>query len=194
MSGLLSSDRWCVYNDWPGKRQLCWAHVKRNWDKQVDRGGGAARVGRAWRAVQDRVFELWHLFRGGGCTRAELVQRMLPVMGDALRVLEMGRRTRDRKLIRFCERLTKLYVYLWTFIKVDGVEPTNNQAERVQRRAVLWRRRSFGCHSADGCRFVERILTVVETLRQKKRSVLAFLYDAITAYRSGQPSPRLVMG
>jgi transposase len=194
LTGLLSSDRWSVYDDWPGKRQLCWAHVKRNWDAQIDRGGAAARIGRAWRAVQRRVFELWHLFRGGGCTRAVLIERMRPMIVDALEVLDAGRRTRDPKLVRFCDRLADRFVYLWSFVKADGVEPTNNQAERVQRRAVLWRRRSFGCHSADGCRFVERILTVVETLRQQKRSVLTFLHEAIKAHRAGQPSPRLVMG
>ena len=75
---------------------------------------------------------------------------------------------------------------MWTFVVVQGVEPTNNHAERVQRRAVLWRRRSFGCHSADGCRFVERILTVVQTLRLQKRSVVQFLQEAIAAHRSGQ--------
>ena len=81
---------------------------------------------------------------------------------------------------------------MWTFVVEPGVEPTNNHAERVQRRAVLWRRRSFGCHSASGCRFVERILTVVQTLRLQKRSVVQFLQEAISAHRSGQKGPRLV--
>lgn len=194
LTGLLSSDRWCVYDDWPGKRQLCWAHVKRNWEAQVQRGGAAARVGRAWRAVQRQIFELWHLFRGGGCSRAQLGQRMWPLVKNALQVLDSGRRTRDRKLMRFCARLAERFVHLWTFVTTDGIEPTNNQVERVQRRAVLWRRRSFGCHSAAGCRFVERILTIVETVRQQKRSVLAFLYHAIVAHRTGEPTPRLIMG
>lgn len=109
-------------------------------------------------------------------------------------VLESGRRSRDRVLARFCERLTEVSVDLWTFVVTEGVEPTNNHAERVLRRAVLWRRRSFGCHSAEGCRFVERILTVVQTLRQQKRSVLAFLTEAIQAHRTGTTAPRLVLG
>jgi transposase len=82
---------------------------------------------------------------------------------------------------------------LWTFVVYAGVEPTNNHAERVLRRAVLWRRRSFGCHSADGCRFVERLLTVVQTLRLQQRSVLAFLQDALHAHRSGSQRPRLIL-
>jgi transposase len=87
-----------------------------------------------------------------------------------------------------------VYLDLWIFVDTPGVEPTNNHAERVQRRAVLWRRRSFGCHSAAGCRFVERILSVVQTLRQQGRSVVEFLSETLAAHRAGMPSPRLVMG
>jgi transposase len=194
LSGIVCSDRWCVYADWPGPRQLCWAHVKRNWEKQVERGGAAKRVGEDWLEGHRRVFELWHLFRGGGCTRAELDERMAPLMVALLGVLGAGRRSRDRKLARFCTRLTGDFTHLWTFVDTEGVEPTNNHAERVLRRAVLWRRRSFGCHSAEGCRFVERILTVVQTLRQQKRSVLKFLSEAIQAHRAGQTAPRLATG
>jgi hypothetical protein len=72
------------------------------------------------------------------------------------------------------------------------VEPTNNAAERALRPAVLWRRRSFGCHSEGGCRFVERMLTVVQTLRLQKRRVIDYLADAITAHRQGLPAPKLL--
>jgi transposase len=106
--------------------------------------------------------------------------------------LEKGERSRDKKLARFCVRLRARQAALWTFATTEGVEPTNNHAERVQRRAVLWRRRSFGCHSADGCRFVERILTVVQSLRLQQRPVLPFLTQAIEAKRSGSPAPQLI--
>jgi hypothetical protein len=82
----------------------------------------------------------------------------------------------------------------WAFLVFDDVEPTNNHAERVLRPAVVWRRRSFGCHSADGCRYVERLLTVVQSLRLQGRSVLTFLYEAIRAHRSGLKAPSLVPG
>lgn len=77
----------------------------------------------------------------------------------------------------------------------DGrwVEPTNNHAERVLRMGVLWRKNAFGCHSESGCRFVERILTVVQTLRLQKRSVLDFLVESVIAHRSGTPAPALLM-
>jgi transposase len=193
ITGILCSDRWCVYDEWPlAWRQVCWAHLKRNWEKLAERGGKAARVCGQCLDVQRRVFEMWHLFRGGGCTRADLDTDMLPLLYEMQEALLAGRRSRDRKLARFCRRLLEVFPALWTFVCVEGVEPTNNHAERVQRRAVLWRRRSFGCHSAAGCRFVERILTAVQTLRLQKRSVLEFLYETVRAHRAGLPAPRLV--
>jgi transposase len=86
------------------------------------------------------------------CTRHELGEQMAPLMLAMMGILESGRRSRDRVLVRFCGRLTEASADLWTFVVKEGMEPTNNPAERVLRRAVLWRRRSFGCHSADGCR------------------------------------------
>ncbi|MGH8631528.1 MAG: IS66 family transposase [Burkholderiales bacterium] len=192
--GILCSDRWRAYDQWPlMQRQVCWAHLKRNWEKLLERGGAAQRIGAGCLSVSARVFEQWHLFRGGGRDRRALDDAMSPLMLELLAVLEKGQRSRDAKLARFCRRLADVYPALWTFVVVEGVEPTNNHAERVQRRAVLWRRRSFGCHSEVGCRFVERILTVVQTLRQQQRSVLQFLYEAIAAHRSGHHAPRLVM-
>jgi transposase len=111
--------------------------------------------------------------------------------GDA--AVKNGARGRDAKTKRFCVRLAAVFPALWTFVVVPGVEPTNNHAERVLRRAVLWRRRSFGCHSDAGCRFVERLLTVVQSLRLQGRSILQFLCDAITAHRSGRGGPKLLL-
>lgn len=194
LSGILCSDRWRAYDHVPLlQRQACWAHLKRNWEKMVERGGKALQIGQACLSVHQRVFELWHLFRGGGCSRAVLDDQIAPLMLELLDVLHRGKRCRDGKTKRFCARLLSVYPALWTFVAIEGVEPTNNHAERVQRRAVLWRRRSFGCHSADGCRFVERILTVVQSLRLQQRSVVQFLFEAITAHRSNQKGPKLVL-
>ncbi len=191
--GILCSDRWRVYDQVPlRQRQVCWAHLKRNFETLVERGGQAAQIGTRCLEVQKRVFDLWHLFRGGGCTRRQLDERMYPLMIEMLEVLKHGRRSRNRRTARFCDRVLGVYPALWTFVMRKGVDPTNNHAERVLRRAVLWRRRAFGCASATGCRFVERILTVVQTLRQQKRSVFHYLKDAIVAHRAGQTAPRLV--
>jgi transposase len=194
LSGILCSDRWRAYDHLEVlQRQVCWAHLKRNWEKMVQRGGKAKVIAEACLNVQARVFQVWHLFRGGGCSRAEMDAEIAPMMLEMLEILRTGERCRDRKTRRFCARVLEAYPALWTFVAVEGVEPTNNHVERVQRRAVLWRRRSFGCHSAAGCRFVERILTVVQSLRLQRRSAVQFLYDAIVAHRSGKQGPKLVI-
>ena len=189
---MLISDRWCVYDNWDYEcRQLCWAHIRRNWEKLIERGGKAKELGEQWLATQKAVFELWHVFRGGGCTREELNDRMLPHAEALGELLHAGMRSGDGVLSRRCGRLLDRYPLLWLFVTVEGVEPTNNHGERVQRRAVIWRRRSFGTQSAAGSRFVERILTAVETLRLQKRNVLEFLSETIAATREGRPGPTL---
>ncbi len=140
---------------------------------------------------QRQVFELWHRFRDQTAPRKELddlLEPLVEAMGDVLR---RGIEGRDAKLSRFCESLLDRYHMYWLFSTMPGVEPTNNHAERVQRRAVLWRKRSFGCQSADGCRFVERILTVVQTLRLQGRNSLEFLAESIAAHRTGSVKPKL---
>ena len=192
LAGVLVSDRWKVYDNWNCEaRQLCWAHAKRNWDKQIERGGKAKALGERWQARQKSVFELWHRFRGGGCTRGELSDLMVPQIEALGNLLQEGMRSRDGVLARFCERLMDRYPLYWLFTAVEGVEPTNNHAERVQRRAVIWRKRSFGCQSSDGCRFVERILTAVQTLRLQGRNTLEFLGRTLAAHRAGSIKPKL---
>jgi transposase len=193
LTGILCSDRWRAYDHVKlMQRQVCWAHLKRNWEKMLERGGKAKVIAECCLSVHKRVFKLWHLFRGGG-SRSQLDDGIAPLMLELVEILHAGRRCRDRKTKRFCDRLLAVYPALWTFVVVAGVEPTNNHVERAQRRAVLWRRRSFGCHSATGCRFVERILTTVQTLRLQGRSVLQFLHQTIVAHRSGLQGPALVL-
>jgi transposase len=192
--GILCSDRWRAYDEWPlMQRQVCWAHLKRNWEKLVERGGKAKAIGQACLEVHRQVFELWHLYRGGGLSYRQLDDAMAPLMLTLQETLLTGGRSRDAKLARHCARVLEVSPALWAFLVCAGVEPTNNHAERVLRRAVLWRRRSFGCHSADGCRFVERLLTVVQSLRLQKRSVLAFLHETLCAHRTGAQLPRLIV-
>jgi transposase len=91
-----------------------------------------------------------------------------------------------------CRELLEGEEALWTFVGVEGVEPTNNHAERCLRPAVLWRKNAFGCQSESGCRFVERLLTVVQTPRLHKGPVLASRRQAVAAHRSGHPTPKLL--
>lgn len=192
--GILGSDRWGPYNRGPPqRRQLCWAHLKRDFQKIIDRGGPEASVGRRGRRLVRKVFAAWHGFQDGQVTRAQLEVQLGPVMNRMNRMLLEGTILgTDPAVVQFCENLLALEPALWTFVTTEGVEPTNNHVERLLRRAVLWRKRSFGCWSAAGCRFVERILTVVQTRRLQGKSVLDYLHDAVLAHRTGQPCPSLL--
>jgi transposase len=193
IQGILCSDRWGPYNRVDeNRRQLCWAHLKRDFQKLVDRGGNGAQVGRAGLRMAKAVFAAWHAFQDQGATREQLRQQLAPVIQQMNRVLLQGWNCGDPTAEAFCYNLLEVEQALWTFTREEGVEPTNNHIERLLRRAVLWRRRSFGSQSAAGCRFVERILTVVQTRRLQDKSVLEYLHDALVASRSGLPCPKLI--
>jgi hypothetical protein len=150
---------------------------------------GHARTGR--KTVQE-VFALWKDFKDQRIGRATLQIQMQMARDRFQKELQRGSTGTDKKTKRFCRRRLKVYPALWTFVEVEGVEPTNNHAERMVRPAVLWRKNSFGSHSANGCRFAERILTTVQTLRLQKRPVLDYLRRALIAHRSGTPTPTLL--
>lgn len=193
IKGIICSDRWSVYGQLKlGTRQLCWAHLKRDFQKLVDRGGDAQEIGQAGLDAVDVIFDLWHGFRGGGLSRGQL-QRNIALVRQTLREwLESGCACKDTKAAAFCANVLDVEPALWTFVRREGVEPTNNHIERQLRPGVLWRKNAFGCHSDDGCRFVERLLTVVQTLRLQKRPVLSFLYESLIAHRRAQRGPKLI--
>jgi transposase len=191
--GFVCSDRWSAYGRLsPYARQVCWAHLKRDFQKLVDRGGPAARLGQALLAIEQRVFEEWHLFRGGGIDRQELLDRLDPVGRAFEQRLRAGRRCADAKAAVFCDNLLALLPAVWRFVVTEGIEPTNNHAERLLRRGVLWRKNAFGSQSEAGCRFVERLLTVVQTRRLQGQPVLGYLYEALVAHRNTLPAPSLL--
>jgi transposase len=193
ITGIVCSDRWSVYNKLPlNLRQICWAHLKRDFQKLVDRGGPAEAIGRVGLEVVECLFADWWAFRRGELGRPGLQARLDSVARQLQGVLERGCSCADSKAATFCANLLGLYPALWLFAAIEGVEPTNNHVERILRLGVLWRKNAFGCHSAAGCRFVERMLTVVQTLRLQKRPVLDYLYRAIVAHRSSLPAPQLM--
>src|SRR5712692_8024689 len=193
--GVVGSDRWSAYSRFPAERRaLCHAHLKRDFQALVDRGGEAEPIGRWGLAEIERLFALWHRFRAGECDRKELRRRLIPLQARLGRLLRRGQESPDRKAAGLCRELTKWWAALWTFARVDGVEPTNNVAERALRPAVLWRKGSFGSDSAAGSRFAEWLLTVVPSCRQQGRPLLAFLLAASEAPLWGSPPPSLLPG
>jgi transposase len=168
-------------------------HLKRDFQKCVDRGGPAGPIGQAGLKAVQELFALWENFGAGRIDRAGLQRGLEPVACALHEALEQGCNCADAKAATFCANLLAVEPALWTFAGVEGIEPTNNHAERVLRSGVLWRKNAFGCHSEAGCRFAERMLTVVQTLRLQKRPVLDYLYRAVVAHRSGTPAPALLL-
>jgi transposase len=192
-AGVVGSDRWSAYSRFPAERRaLCYAHLKRDFQALVDRGGEAEPIGRWGLAEIERLFGLWHRFRAGEFDRAELQRRLVPLQARLGRLLRRGRASPDWKAVGLSRQLHKWWPALWTFARVEGVEPTNNVAERALRPAVLWRKGSFGSDSEAGSRFAERLLTLVASCRQQGRPLLAFLVEAIEAALRGSPSPSLL--
>lgn len=193
--GIVGSDRWSAYN-WldPLRRQLCWAHLKRDFQKLVERGEESQRLGEAFLAQVELLFRLWQRVRDGTLNRLDFQTQVEPIRTQVHGLLCQGADLDHEKTRHTCENLLKLEPALWTFVYREGVEPTNNHAERCLRRGVLWRRRSFGTQSKTGSRFVERVLTTVTTLRQQKRDVLDYLTTACAAAICGDKPPSLLPG
>jgi transposase len=143
-------------------------------------------------AELERLFGLWHRFRAGELDRKVLRRRLVPLQARLGRLVWRGEVSPDRKVAALCRALDRWWAALWTFVWVDGVEPTNNVAERALRAAVLWRKGSFGSDGPTGSRFAERMLTVAATCRQQGRRLLDILVAAGDAVLQGSPAPSLL--
>lgn len=193
LTGVIGSDRWSAYQTLDlEQRQVCWAHLRRDFQGMVDRGGAGAAVGDQLLFYTELLFLWWHKVRDGTRRRAWFLRQVESIRSDVVLLLERGRVCGCAKTAGMCREILAVEPALWTFARVAGVEPTNNAAERVLRPAVLWRKRSFGCASETGCRFVERVLTAVQTLRLQQRNVLAYLTEALVAHRANLPAPKLL--
>jgi transposase len=190
LTGWICSDRAGIYDKCPKKRRgLCWAHLKRDFQKLVDRGGGSGKIGREALAITREVFHRWRRFKEGRIGRTTLKRLLKPLRSRMKRVLERGAASGIGKTSGLCRRLLGLWGPMWRFATVQGLEPTNNLAERMLRRGVIWRKKSFGSDSAGGCRYVERMLSVTMTLRMRGGNVLDYLAEAVLAHRQKRPVP-----
>jgi transposase len=198
--GILVTDRAGCYGHWPPqRRQVCWAHLQRDFRRFDEQGLGLGRQGLA---VCRQVFGLWRDFRQGTRKREELAEAVLPLRKRLRNVLMWWRddnRRRQGKPQKFARNLLACEAALWTFANAQQqgpqvVEPTNNHAERMLRPAVLWRKNCFGSQGGRGRRFTERVLTVVQTLRLRGKGVLDYLCRAVEALRAGSTAPRLLYG
>lgn len=199
--GILISDRYPAYNWLDVKqRQICWAHLKRDLTAIAERSGVSKQIGQALLRRECRLFRWWHRVRDGTMSRQQLMVAVESLRTgfraelETAAALPIGKSEKSplAKTVRTAQQLLKLEAALWTFVYVDGVEPTNNLAEQALRGAVIWRRTSFGSQSQAGSEFVSRILTVVTSLKAQERNPLNYLTQACLTKRLGLSAPSLL--
>jgi transposase len=184
----------CSSYDWiaAAGRQVCWSHLRRDFQAMIDRGGAAEPIGKKLLRLSDRLFRWWHRLEAEEVEWGRFRTAMARLRREVRTALEDGVRCECARTRGTCAEILRVEASLWTFARVAGVPPTNNAAERAERHAVIWRRISGGTDSARGSRFVERMLTVVATCRQRGRNVLEYLTSCFEAARRGQAIPSLL--
>ncbi|HHK41997.1 MAG TPA: IS66 family transposase [Planctomycetaceae bacterium] len=190
--GIMVSDRASVFGFWlMAMRQVCWAHLLRLFVGFSQRAGPTGRFGRELLDHAKLVFEYWQGFTSGKLSREELQCWMEPVQRRFEALLRRIVAANIRGLSGSCANLLAHAEALWTFVRVPGVEPTNNLAERDLRSFVIWRRLCYGCQSERGLRFVERVMTVAMTLRKRGKGVLEYITRCVRADLAGRQTPAL---
>jgi transposase len=191
--GWLVTDRWSAYNWYPTwRRQLCWAHLLRDIEGMIERGGPSQAIGEALREQARQMFHWWHRVRDGTLAHATFTHYMRPIRREVERRLEAGQQCGVPKTEGVCREVLRRRQALWTFVRHAEVEPTHNAAERAIRPGVLWRKGSFGTQSPEGSRFVEAMMTVIATLAQQHRRILDYVTATCEAALRGEPAPSLL--
>jgi len=201
--GILCSDRYSVYGKYhQGRKQFCWAHLKRALLALLElRSLRAQRFGRDALAIVARMFRLWHRFRGHlhdgrgrpqPLDRQELIRRSIPLQKKLFQLAEAHLDDSDKEISNLARALFTQAEHLYTFLEEEGVEPTNNSSERALRTAVQWRKISFGNRSRHGESAVARLLTVVQTCKRQQRPVLSYLTHAVVCHRRHLDPPSLL--
>lgn len=193
-SGVVTCDRARMY--WRIDRlQWCWAHLQRDFQALIDHSNNQVRrLGHDLMRPTRELFRHWARCRDGTITRHGFRRLLKPIRDQIEALLLRGVFSGNRRLTGMCNQLYDHRERLWTFLDHPGIEPTNNAAERSLRHAVIWRKLSFGTQSAAGSRFVERMLSVIETCRQQSRDPFNLITTALAAHFSGQPAPSLLPG
>ncbi|HEX6020725.1 MAG TPA: IS66 family transposase [Solirubrobacter sp.] len=192
LRGILVSDRATALAFWAmARRQICWAHLLRKFVSFTERAGPSAELGRQLLDYTGLLFDYWHDYKAGKLDRATFRAWITPVRAQVEVLLERAIASGIDRLAGSCANILAHRAALWTFVEVDGVEPTNNHAECELRAFVLWRKRCFGAQSERGNRFAERLMTVAHTARKQRRDVLAFLTACCQAQLDGTRAPSL---
>ena len=193
-AGIVISDRWNGFEHRdPHQRQVCWSHIQRDFRRHSEGLAEQKTFGEQGLELSRRVFAAWRAFKHEHHDRERLAAEIAPIQAELRRLLQdaspKSRRTRWHR--RFANNLLKVWPALWTFVTVEGVEPTNNPAERALRAPVIHRKVSLGTQSENGERFVERALSAAATCRLQSRSLFTYLSELFIAHNRGDPFPAL---
>lgn len=192
--GIVVSDRWNGYNHLdPHHRQACWSHLRRDFRRHADGLGEQKPFGEHGAELTRRLFAAWRAFQNEHHDRARLQAEIAPIQTELRQLLENAsqKKARNRWHRQFANNLLKIWPALWTFTTIEGVEPTNNPAERALRNPVIHRKLSLGTQSNTGERFAERALSAAGTCRLQHRSLFTYLAELLTAHSRGDPFPQL---
>jgi len=192
--GIVVSDRWNGYSHLdPTRRQVCWSHLQRDFRRHADGLGEQKPFGERGLELTGRVFAAWRAYQHKHQDRDRLQAEIAPIQSELRQLLQdaspKSKRTRWHR--RFANNLLKVWPALWTFVTVEGIEPTNNPAERALRAAVIHRKVSLGTQSENGERFAERALSAAATCRLQHRSLFTYLSELLAAHNRGDPFPAL---
>jgi transposase len=192
-AGIACSDRWWAYNRFaPERRQVCWSHLVRDFTAHTEGMAAQKELGEVGLRISEELFHAWNQHKQDG-DRATLKRRVAPLKRELHGLLKTNatKRARNRYTRTVANNLLKLWPALWTFTELDGVEPTNNHAERGLRGAVIYRKLSLGSQSDQGEHTIERLLSASITCRLQKRSLFTYLTQTLTAHARGHPTPAL---
>jgi transposase len=184
-------DRFPTYARAPA-RQTCWAHLRRDFQSMIDRAAGGEAVGGKLLHFSGFIFDWWRRHEAGAVARPTLRSYVAGLKPVVRSLLESGAACPCPWTAKVCRRLLEGFAHLWTFAAAAGVPPHNNAAERALRHGVIWRKTSHGTDGEPGSRYVERMLTVVATCRQRGRDVLGFLTECLRARLDGTATPSLL--
>jgi transposase len=188
--GTLTTDRYGAYNEHEGPKQSCLAHIDRHFEKMSERPGIDGSFGRLLEGQLDLIFGLWSEFKKGAFPRPILQEKANEhVENIRAALIFTAREAKNSKSAALAYDLLGRFPTLRTFLFVEGVEPTNNLAERCLRPAVIFRKLSGGNQSDWGARFTERLMTVVCTLKQNATNAFTFLTEIFAAHQKARPPP-----
>ena len=193
---IVVSDRYAGYNLFDSdNRQLCWAHLKRDFTKLSEKDNEVlAKIGKSLLVCESELFNTWHLFREGQLTRFELQRQAAPIRKRVGELLEQGSYTDPAlRVARFCKNILENFNALWTFLEGDGLEPTNNHAERSLRLLVIWRKKYFFTRSDYGSEYVARSASFNTTCKLQGRSIFTTLCILMENTFYGQDSSAILM-